>query len=125
LLLVSLALGSALGGLARYLISGAVQRPDATFPTGTLLVNIVGSFILGALARYAAMTPTFSPELRLFIGAGFCGGFTTFSTFSVETIELLQGGAFARAGLYVAASVFAGLAAALFGMAVMRTVLER
>ncbi|MBL8962019.1 MAG: fluoride efflux transporter CrcB [Gemmatimonadetes bacterium] len=123
--LLSVALGSAIGGVARFLIGGALQRADSTFPSGTLAVNIVGSFILGGVARYAAMTPTFSPELRLLLGAGFCGGLTTFSTFSVETIALMQNGALARAGLYVATSVLAGLAAALLGMAAVRTLLER
>ncbi|MBK8250289.1 MAG: fluoride efflux transporter CrcB [Gemmatimonadetes bacterium] len=123
--LLSVALGSAIGGVARFLVSGALQRADSGVPTGTLVVNIVGSFILGGVARYAAMTPTFSPELRLLLGAGFCGGLTTFSTFSVETIELVQGGAFTRAALYVAISVVAGLGAALLGMAAVRTILER
>ena len=124
-LILYVALGSAMGGVARFLIGGALQRADSTFPSGTLTVNIAGSFILGAVARYAAMSPTFSPELRLLIGAGFCGGLTTFSTFSVEAIELMQGGALARAGLYVAVSVLTGLGAALVGMAVVRTILER
>lgn len=124
-LLLAVALGSAVGGVARYVISGALQRPSNAFPVGTLTVNIVGSFVLGAVVRYTAMSPTFSTEMRLLLGAGFCGGFTTFSTFSVETLELLQGGAYARAGLYVGLSVLTGLTAAVLGMAVVRTVLER
>ncbi|MBL8983184.1 MAG: fluoride efflux transporter CrcB [Gemmatimonadetes bacterium] len=124
-LLLAVAIGSAAGGVARYVISGALQRPTNAFPIGTLTVNIVGSFVLGAVVRYAAMSPGFSAEMRLLLGAGFCGGFTTFSTFSVETLELLQGGEYARAGLYVGLSVLTGLTAALLGMAFMRTVLER
>jgi CrcB protein len=123
-LLLVVAGGSAAGGVCRYLLSGALQRPDATFPVGTLTVNVVGSFALGALARYASMSPTLTPEMRLLIGAGFCGGFTTFSTFSVETLELMQHGAFARASAYVGLSVLAGLAAAMAGMATVRSVLE-
>lgn len=123
-LLLAVAGGSAVGGVSRYLLSGALQRPDASFPTGTLVVNIVGSFLLGALARFAAISPSLSPEMRLLIGAGFCGGFTTFSTFSVETLELMQGGAYARAGGYVALSFLGGLTAAMAGMATVRSFLE-
>jgi CrcB protein len=70
------------------------------------------------------MQPGLSPELRLFIGAGFCGGFTTFSTFSVEALDLLQQGDVLRFSTYVAASVLLGLAAALAGVVVVRTLLE-
>lgn len=123
-LLLAVASGSALGGVARYLLSGAVQARAGTFPVGTLVVNVLGSFVLGALVRYAALHPDLSPQARLLLGAGFCGGFTTFSTFSVELLELLQGGAWARAGVYASLSVALGLAAATAGMAVVRTFAE-
>ena len=124
-ILLAVAAGSATGGVARYLMSGALQSGNpGSFPVGTLTVNIIGSFILGAVARYAAMNPAFSPELRVLLGAGFCGGFTTFSTFSVETLELMQGGDYSRALGYVGISVLASVAAAALGMAAVRTLIE-
>jgi CrcB protein len=121
---LSVLLGSALGGVSRFLLSGAIQSRAGTWPWGTLTVNLLGSFVLGALYKYASMQPGLSPELRLFIGAGFCGGFTTFSTFSVEALDLLQQGDVLRFSTYVAASVLLGLAAALAGVVVVRTLLE-
>ncbi|MBC7894448.1 MAG: fluoride efflux transporter CrcB [Cytophagaceae bacterium] len=124
-ILLAVAAGSATGGVARYLMTGALQsRTPGAFPVGTLTVNIIGSFILGAVARYAAMNPAFSPELRLLLGAGFCGGFTTFSAFSVEALELMQLGDYSRALGYAAISVLAAVAAAALGMAAVRALVE-
>ena len=123
-LVLAVAGGSAVGGLLRYLLSGAIQQRSTGFPTGTLVVNVLGSFILGSLVRYAAVNPTLSPHLRLLLGAGFCGGFTTFSTFSVETLELLQQGQHPRAFLYITLSVVTSLAAAMAGMVATRALTE-
>ena len=124
-ILLAVAAGSATGGVARYLMTGALQSGTrGAFPIGTLAVNILGSFILGAVARYAVMNPGFSPELRVLLGAGFCGGFTTFSTFSVETLELMQAGDYPRALGYVGVSVVASLAAAAMGMASVRMLIK-
>jgi CrcB protein len=125
-ILLAVAAGSATGGVARFLVSGALQsRSPGAFPIGTLTVNVLGSFLLGVVARYAAMSPTFSPEVRVLLGAGFCGGFTTFSTFSVETLELMQTGDYARAVGYVGLSVVASIAAAAIGMMVVQALFER
>lgn len=119
-LILSVAVGSALGGVVRFLVSGAVQaRLTSGFPGGTLVVNVVGSFVLGALARYLVLHPDFSPAARLFLTAGFCGGFTTFSTFSIEILELLQNGMPGRAVVYLVASVVTGIVAAAAGFAVV------
>lgn len=124
-LLIAVTVGSGLGGLARFLLSGAIQaRMAGGFPLGTLTVNVLGSFILGALVRHTAINPAFSPQLRLLIGAGFCGGFTTFSTFSVEALDLLHRGDHGRALLYLVISATAGLLAALAGMAAVRALSE-
>jgi CrcB protein len=123
-MLLYVALGSALGGMSRYLLGGLIQRLlDTTFPAGTLLINISGSFLIGAILRYALETPTFSPEMRVFLTIGFCGGYTTFSTFSYETVALLEDGQWTRAGLYVAASVLLSLVGTLLGFAVAREVI--
>jgi fluoride exporter len=123
-MLFYVALGSAIGGVSRYLIGGLVQRLlDTTFPAGTLLVNISGSFLLGAILRYAIETPTLSPEVRALLTIGFCGGYTTFSTFSYETVALLEDGEWTRAGLYVGASVLLSLVGTFLGFAVAREVI--
>jgi CrcB protein len=116
-----IAAGSALGGVSRYLLGGLVQRIlDTTFPAGTLVVNLTGSFLLGLFLRYALETPTLSPELRAFLTIGFCGGYTTFSTFSYETLE---DGEWTRAGLYAGLSVVLALVATLLGFLVARGVI--
>ena len=83
--------GGALGALFRVLIAHwTVVRWGPGFPYGTLMVNIGGSFLLGLLVALSLNRATLSPELLAFLGAGFCGAFTTVSTFSVETIQLAQ-----------------------------------
>jgi fluoride exporter len=112
-----IAIGSALGGMSRYLVAGLVQRlTGAGFPTGTLLVNLTGSFLLGVFLRYGLETPTLTPELRAFLTIGFCGGYTTFSTFSYETVAMLEDGQWSRALAYVALSVGLSVAATLLGL---------
>jgi CrcB protein len=123
-MLLYVALGSAIGGVSRYLLGGLIQRLlDTTFPAGTLLVNISGSFLLGAILRYGIDTPTLSPEVRALLTIGFCGGYTTFSTFSYETVALLEDGEWTRAGLYVGASVLLSLVGTFLGFAVAREVI--
>ena len=83
-LIWSVALGSAVGGVARFLVGGLVQRAaPGPFPYGTLLINMSGSLLLGFILRYALLTPELSAEWRAGLTIGLCGGFTTFSTFSV------------------------------------------
>lgn len=84
------AFGSALGGVLRYWLSGVVQKFTITFPYGTLAVNILGTFILGFVIFYFDVKELISPEVKLFLTIGFCGGLTTFSTFSFETFNLLR-----------------------------------
>ena len=123
-MLLYVALGSAIGGVSRYLLGGLVQRMlDTTFPAGTLLVNVTGSFLLGAIIRYALDTPSLTPEVRAFLTIGFCGGYTTFSTFSYETVALLEDGEWARAGVYITASVILSLIATFLGFALARQVI--
>ncbi|HEU5040262.1 MAG TPA: fluoride efflux transporter CrcB [Gemmatimonadales bacterium] len=119
-----IAVGSALGGVSRYLVGGVVQRvTGAGFPSGTLVVNITGSFLLGLFLRYGLETPTLTPELRAFLTVGFCGGYTTFSTFSYETVALLEDGQWGRALLYVSASLLVSLGATLLGLMTARGVI--
>ena len=118
------AIGSALGGVSRYLIGSGVQRVFAmSFPTGTLFVNASGSFLIGVIVRYAMETPGLTPELRALLTVGFCGGYTTFSTFTYETLVLLKRDEWAPAVFYVTFSVLLSIAATFLGLALAREVL--
>lgn len=111
-----IALGSALGGVARYLVALAFTRPTP-LPVATLLVNVTGSLVLGFIARYVALTAAWSPEARAFLTVGFCGGYTTFSTFSLEVAALLEQGQVWRAMLYGGLSGVLAVAAVFGGFA--------
>ncbi|OQR62101.1 chromosome condensation protein CrcB [Streptomyces maremycinicus] len=108
-------IGGMIGAPLRYLTDRAVQaRRDSLFPWGTFLVNISGCLVLGALTGAAAV----GPDLRLFLGTGFCGALTTYSTFSYETLRLAESGAGLFAAANAVASVVVGLGAASAGVAV-------
>jgi CrcB protein len=117
----AVAVGAALGGVARYYLASALQqRLGATFPWGTLVVNVTGSLLLGVLIRYALATPTVSVEMRALLTTGFCGGYTTFSTYSYETATLLEDGQYGRAGAYALGSVVVALGATFAGFILAR-----
>lgn len=111
-------LGSALGGAARYWCSGVVANTfGATFPWGTLVVNVVGSFIIGFFGTLTGPDGRlFVPsEYRQFVMVGFCGGYTTFSSFSLQTLALMQDGEWGHAGLNIGLSVVLCLASVWLG----------
>lgn len=116
------ALGGALGAVARYLLGGWVAaRWGSTFPVGTLVINVTGAFLLGVVATLT--TDRFSaPQARLLLGVGFLGAYTTFSTFTYETLQLLSEGSFSAAALNVAGSLVLGLLAVWLGVVVARLV---
>jgi CrcB protein len=99
-------LGSALGGLLRYLISRWMM-PLGTFPYGTVFINIMGSFVIGYFGTITLQTGKYpaSDNVRLFVMVGICGGFTTFSSFSLQTFDMMRGGSWARAMANVVVSV--------------------
>lgn len=114
-------LAGGLGSGLRYLIGSLVaERIPVAFPIGTLAVNLLGSALLAALVCASLETDAVSPELRIALGAGFLGGFTTYSAFSVETLALLQEGAWGLASGYAAVTVFGCLAACLLGQSAAR-----
>ena len=116
---LAIAVAGALGALARYGLSGLSQRWfPASFPGGTLVVNLVGCFLLGLLATVTLERLTLSPTTRTAVLVGFLGAFTTFSTFGWETLQLLRDGDLLRAGLNVALSVVVGIAACWAGVMV-------
>lgn len=109
-----IAVGGALGSAGRYWMAGAVdERLNDTLPWGTLVVNVLGSLAIGALAGVASLPS----GARLLLVVGLCGGFTTFSAFSLQTVELLREGAVGRAAANVLAAVCVCVAATWIGLA--------
>ena len=124
-LVVAVAAGGAIGSIARYLLGAFIQDRVATaLPLGTLVINVVGSFLLGFIVRIGLETSAISPEMRFFLATGVCGGFTTFSTFSYETFRLLEDGEYGTAGVYVASSVVLSLLACAIGMGAARALIS-
>ena len=110
-----------LGCVARYLTSGWVyQLAGRNLPYGTLFVNVVGSFLLALLMVLGLRSAIFSPEIRIGLAVGFMGGFTTFSTFSYETLRLLEDGSFWQAGVNVLLNIVLCLFFAVLGALVAR-----
>jgi CrcB protein len=126
------AVGSAAGGLARVLagvwlqerLGGVMPHSGAkAFPVGTLLVNVTGSFLIGVLIVVLARRTSNATMLHSLLVLGFCGGYTTFSTFSADTMALLESGAGSLAALNVTASVLLALLATLAGAGLARALL--
>jgi CrcB protein len=117
-------IGGFLGSVARYLVSIAVAANfNSSFPLATLIVNVAGCLLIGILYGLTDRGQLMSPEMRIFLTTGFCGGFTTFSTFSYESIALAQGGEFLYLAINVALSVVLGFAATYAGIVLVRSLL--
>lgn len=118
---VWICVGGAVGTGARYLVSGwSLKLLGPSFPYGTLVVNLLGSLLLGALMHLGTATDAMSPTMRLAVTTGAMGGFTTYSTFSYETMRLMQEGAWGSAALNIGVTVVACLAASVSGFALAR-----
>lgn len=115
------AVGSAFGGMFRYLISGFIKKILVfDFPFATLVVNTLGCFLIGVLFSFLMRIPKFSEELNFLLVTGFCGGFTTFSTFSKETFFLLSKGKIIYAILNILLSVVLGICATFIGIKIAK-----
>lgn len=114
---VAVALGAALGALLRWVLGMKFNSWFPTLPPGTLIANVVGGYIIGVAIAFFAQTPQLAPEWRLLIVTGFCGGLTTFSTFSAEVLHLLQQGRLLWASATVSVHVMGSLLMTLAGMA--------
>ena len=114
------AVGGASGSVTRYLLGGwAAARWGTAFPYGTMLINVTGSFLLGLVG--VLTTERFSaPQVRLLLGVGFMGGYTTFSTFQYESLQLLAQGSYARAALNMGGSLALGLIGVWLGVVAAR-----
>jgi CrcB protein len=119
-IILAIGLGSFIGGVSRYLITLFIQNKFlSTFPYGTLCVNILGCFLIGVI--YALSDKgNVSPAWRLFLATGIMGGFTTFSSFSNETVSMLRDAEYVQAFSYVAYSVILGLAATFGGISLIK-----
>ncbi|HEX3572535.1 MAG TPA: fluoride efflux transporter CrcB [Acidobacteriaceae bacterium] len=112
-------IGSALGGVLRYAITRATIPVSNGFPLGTVLINVIGSFVIGYFGTLTLQTGKYpaSDNVRLFVMVGICGGFTTFSSFSLQTFDLLRTGQWGRALLNVVLSVLLCIGAVAAGHA--------
>lgn len=114
--------GGFAGSVARFLSQQlALKYYPSSFPWGTLLVNIIGCFLIGLIYALAEKGTLLSPEVRLLLATGFCGGFTTFSSFAYENIALMRDGQWMYAFFYIVASVIVGLVAAYLGLFIIKS----
>jgi fluoride exporter len=119
--LVMVAIGGSAGSILRYLCQRWVyQFYPHTFPWGTFLVNIAGCFLIGVFYSFSEKTDLLTPEWRLLLTTGFCGGFTTFSAFAFENLTLLRSGDITYFVLYILASVILGTAAVFGGITITK-----
>jgi fluoride exporter len=120
-MLLAVAAGGALGSVARYLVGiGSTRLFGLGFPWGTLIVNIAGSFLIGAFVELFALKWDLPQEVRVLLTVGVCGGFTTFSTFSLDTYVLMERGDWWLAAAYVAGSMILSIGALVAALQVVR-----
>ena len=116
-------IGGFVGSIARYLVAILFSSQiSSVFPFATLTVNVLGCFLIGILFAMSDRGNLLSPEWRILLTTGFCGGFTTFSTFSYESLRLMQDGEYLYLAAYVFISVFVGLTATYLGIALVRSI---
>lgn len=121
-ILLAIGTGSFIGGVSRYLLSQFIQTKFlSTFPFGTLIINIIGCFLIG-LVFGLSDRGNLTQEWRLFLATGLLGGFTTFSAFSIETISMLRDGQLWHASAYIVLSVVVGLIATLIGITIFKII---
>ena len=114
--------GSFIGGVARFLTSRYIQNSVISgFPYGTFVVNLIGCFLIGLFYGMSERGNVLSLETRMFLTVGFCGGFTTFSTFSSENVAMLRDGNILHVALYTGGSVFFGILATYLGNVIIKS----
>ena len=120
-ILIAIALGGAIGSLTRYFVAGAVQSAAwPGFPWGIFVVNISGGFLMGVIVELSALKLNLSPELRAFLTVGILGGYTTFSTFSLDSVLLIERGQWLNAAAYIGGSALLSIAALFAGLWLVR-----
>lgn len=118
--LVSICLGAALGAMLRFGLGIGLNHLFPSLPPGTLLANLIGGYLIGVAIGFFMQFPNLSPEWRLFVITGFLGGLTTFSTFSAEVVQALQGGRLVWAAATVATHVVGSVALTMGGLATVQ-----
>jgi fluoride exporter len=122
-LILAVAVGGAVGSVARYLVGvGSTKLFGLGFPWGTLLINIAGSFLIGVFAESFALKWNLPQSAQVLLTVGFCGGFTTFSTFSLDVFVMLEHGEFWPAAAYIVGSVVLSVGALVAGLHLIRAV---
>jgi CrcB protein len=126
--LLYVALGGAIGAVGRYgvvtMVGQYAHASGSNFPFGTMVVNILGSFMLGALVELSALVWSPSPEIRAMLVVGMLGAFTTFSTFSLDLVTLMNRGHWGQAALYTGLSVALSVLALYMGIQIMKAILN-
>ena len=116
-------IGGFIGTVSRYYSQIFISKViPSTLPYGTFAINVLGCFLIGVIYAFSERGNILSPEWRLFLATGICGGFTTFSTFSFESINLIRGGEFFALSAYVIGSVVLGFAATWLGMLLIKSI---
>lgn len=120
--IILVGLGGGLGSVLRYVASlGIAKHWSGIFPLGTFLINLSGSLLIGLILGGLLKHQQIGEEWKLFLATGFCGGYTTFSTFSAENVSLLQSGQFTMALIYMVGSVLLGILAVMLGYFLIST----
>ena len=119
-ILLAVAIGGAVGSLLRYFVASAIQHPTVQFPWGIFVVNVTCGFLMGVIVELSALRLNISPEVRAFLTVGILGGYTTFSTFSLDSALLIQRGAYMAAAGYIIGSTMLSITALFAGLAVVR-----
>jgi len=124
-MILYIVVGGVVGTLSRWYLQGWIQTRSglSTFPVGTLAINLVGSFVIGFVIRLATGSTVITPELRAGLTIGFCGAFTTMSTFGYESVRLLGASEYGLAALYMGGSIAGSVAAVIVGTALAERLL--
>jgi CrcB protein len=120
MILLAVAVGGGLGAMLRYVLAGMIQHPNVQFPVGIMVVNITGGLAMGLIIELSALKIQMSPEMRAFLTTGILGGYTTFSTFSLDSVLLIERGEYGGAALYIVGSAVLSILAVFAGMWAVR-----
>lgn len=123
MILLAVATGGAIGSLVRYFVASAIQSAAwPGYPWGIFVVNITGGFLMGLIVELSALKIQISPELRAFLTVGILGGYTTFSTFSLDSVLLIERGQYGSAAAYIVGSTVLSILALFAGLWIVRTI---
>lgn len=123
MILLAVGVGGGIGALIRYFVAGAIQSAAwPGYPWGIFVVNITGGFVMGLIVELSALKISLTPEMRAFLTTGILGGYTTFSTFSLDSVLLIERGQYGTAAIYVVGSTLLSILALFAGLWLVRAV---